>query len=201
MRERWAVPRLWPGETVAVFATGPSLTEEDVEYCRGRTRVISVNDSVFLAPWADMFYSGDAGWLKHYKAKINGFAGLKVTCCETVQFDDVLWLPRTGYEGFEPSPAGVRTGGNSAYQAAHIAVHAGAKRVLLLGCDMKKTGGKAHYFGDHPAGLNKPSPFASFIKSFEGLAPILKGMNIEVINCTPGSALTCFPIRRLEDVL
>ena len=48
------VPRAWTGETVAILATGPSLTVPDDAAVRGRVRTIAVNDAVTIAPWADV---------------------------------------------------------------------------------------------------------------------------------------------------
>jgi len=36
---------------------------------------------------------------------------------------------------------------------------------------------------------------------FPTLQPALTERGIEVINCTPGSALTCFPMGNLDEVL
>jgi len=45
-----SVPRLWPGETFVCLASGPSLTQADVDYCRGKARVIAIKDVLHLAP-------------------------------------------------------------------------------------------------------------------------------------------------------
>lgn len=78
----------------------------------------------------------------------------------------------------------------------------GAKRVILLGYDMAAHG-KKHFFGDHPSGLANPTEhlFDAWRKNFETTLPDLARAGVEVINCTPGSALTCFPMKRLEEVL
>ena len=50
------------GRPCVVVASGPSLTAEDVDYCRERAAVIVVNDNYKLAPWADVLYAADPEW-------------------------------------------------------------------------------------------------------------------------------------------
>lgn len=86
---------------------------------------------------------------------------------------------------------GLPRGGNSGYQAVNLAYQLGAKTILLLGFDMKGT----HYFGNHPDGLVQDSPFHNFIESFKTIT------EVEIINCSPDSALTCFPYMRIQDAI
>ena len=93
----------------------------------------------------------------------------------------------------------IRYGSNSGYQAVNLVYWFGATRILLIGYDMGCTGGKTHYFGDHPEGLQVRSPFGSFIQSFRTIDP--KRYGIEIINCTPVSNLDCFPRMELTEAL
>lgn len=92
----------------------------------------------------------------------------------------------------------VHWGGNSGYQAINLAYLWGARRVVLLGYDMKKTDGKSHWFGDHPKGLSGNSPYSTWVQKFDRLAADLKAEGVEVINATLETALTCFPRRSIE---
>jgi hypothetical protein len=158
-----------------------------------RLASIAVNSSFQLAPWADMLYGADAGWWRHHSQTALKLAGIKVTAQDSCEFRAVHLLKNTGSAGFDPNPANIRTGGNSGYQAIHVAIHAGASRILLLGFDMR--GG--HWHGDHPEPLTNPGPaeFARWIDRFDAL----NGRGPEIINCTPGSALRCFPFAPLEN--
>jgi hypothetical protein len=40
-----SAPRLWPDSTVAILATGPSLTKADCDYLRGKCHVVAINDA------------------------------------------------------------------------------------------------------------------------------------------------------------
>lgn len=161
-------------------------------------RVIVVNNTYELAPWADLLYAADGKWWEvNHKATLK-FYGLKVTCTP-VPFDDVLQLRDTGRDGFDPDPSCVRTGGNSGYQAVHVAAHLGAARILLCGFDMH--GGHWHERHKDPLREHGEGIYARWIQRFETLAPPLKERGVEVINCTPGSALHVWPHETLESAL
>lgn len=192
----WSVPRLWPGRTAAILASGPSMSQAVADQVRAAAiPAIAVNDTYRLAPWADMLYAADEAWWAVHPTALD-FAGLKVS---VGTFNGVHRLRHTGVAGFDPDPACVRTGSNSGYQAVHIAVQAGAARILLCGFDMRGE----HWFGRHPAGLanSNEALFAKFRKHFAELAPLLPGLGVEIVNCTPGSALACFPTSTLDQQL
>ena len=89
--------------------------------------------------------------------------------------------------------------GNSGAGAIALAAKAGASRVILLGYDCEKSGGKVHWHGDHPAGLGNAGSMPKWPEQFKRLAASLSG--VEVINCSRATALTAFPRGKLESVL
>ncbi len=190
----YRVPRLWPGRTVAVLATGPSMSQEVADQVRGLP-CIAVSDAVRLAPWASILYSADRRWWQA-NPDAQEFGGVKL--CAQAGVEGVEHMVHSGSEGFDPSPSRVRTGGNSGYQAVHVAIHTGAARILLLGFDMHGT----HYFGPHtrrapdgtPLRNTHPDAFTRWARRFSGLA----GCGAQIINCTPGSAITAFPFSSIE---
>lgn len=202
------VPRLWPGGTVVCLATGPSLTQDDCDYVRGRAHVIAVNDAHRLAPWADMLYSSDRRWWAHYKA-VPSFEGLRYGIGTSPRLDNqvrgypqIQVLKNTGYDGLELKPHGLRNGRNSGFAAVNLAVHTGAVRIVLLGYNMSYLGGKAHFFGNHPSRLEQTEArYPSFRRLFATMVDPLKTLGVDVINCTEQTSLTAFPRRRLRDVL
>lgn len=169
--------------TFAVLATGPSLSQEIVDKVRGRCGAIAVSDAYKLAPWADALVSQDKAWWRHHMEALE-FAGRKF-----------IGVPPDQIRGVEHA-AGVISGCNSGLLGCHVAVTVfKATRLLLLGLDLQGS----HFFGFHPPGLKntKPERFAVMRKQFEQWPH--KG--VEVINCTPGSSLTCFPMATLEESL
>lgn len=192
------VPKLWPGSTVAILAGGPSLTQADVDFCRGRARVIAIKDAIQLAPWADVLYACDAKWWRHY-AKGLTFTGPRYSL-ETESEPWASVLRNTGEMGLEIDPTGLRTGRNSGYQAINLAVHLGATRIVLLGYDMRPVNGKDHWFGPRPPSYwTLTPPYKNFLELFPSIVAPLQTLGVEVLNATPGSALTLFPAVRLED--
>jgi len=195
------VPRLWAGETVVCIGGGPSLTPADVQAVRGRARVIAINDAYRLAPWADVLYAADAKWWNWYQG-VSLFTGPKysISSRETVTWPDVQTLQNTGPVGLEIEPTGLRAGFNGGYQAINLAVHFGAKRIVLLGYDMTLgPAGEGHWFGDHPDG--KVSPYAQMREAFNTLIEPLAEIGVEVVNCSRRTALTAFPRMSLEEAI
>lgn len=194
---RATVPRMCPGGTVVCLGTGPSLTQDDVDYVRGKATVIAINDAFRLAPWAEVMYACDAKfWYWHWHKGAREFAGLKFALdAGARRYPGVTVLRKTGETGLESDPSGVRAGRNSGYQAIGVAVHMGASKVVLLGYDMHGD----HYFGQHPDS-SKP-PFVVCLQRFATLVEPLKAAGVSIVNCTPKTALTCFPCAPLRETL
>jgi hypothetical protein len=203
-----SAPRLWPDSTVAILATGPSLTKADCDYLRGKCHVVAINDAWKLAPWAEVLYSSDRRWWNYYKG-VPEFKGLKFGIGSGVgkanafgKINGITVLRNSGHNGLQNKPDGLMNGRNSGYAAINLARHFGANRILLLGYNMSYRGGKAHFFGDHPAGLPQSSGlYPGFRRSFESLVEPLKKLGIDVINCTPHTSLTAFRQGVLREVL
>ena len=60
--------------------------------------------------------------------------------------------------------------------------------------------GKSHFFGDHPEGLYRNPNFTRFDKNFVEAAGDLPG-GVEIVNATPGTAMTAFPVMELEEAI
>ena len=187
-----------------VIASGPSLTPEDVEYCRGMAKVYVVNDCHRLAPWADALYACDAEWWD-FHAGAAEFPGEKYTINQEAAAKWKLNLIRHNwFEAFLAENNTIALGAhgkNSGFQAMCLAAMHGHEKIILLGFDMGHTGGKSHWFGDHPSPLIKNPDFKRWIRSFNAAAPIMRGQGFEVINASRASALDCFKKMDLESAL
>jgi hypothetical protein len=185
----WAIPRAFPGGTVVVMASGPSMSSSVAAKVRDSgLPAIVVKDAFLVAPWAWLLYGAEWEFWKKRPAALQ-FKGLKVS----VESNEVgvHLLRNTGIDGFDEDPRNIRTGNNSGYQATHCAIHAGAARVLLTGFDMR--GG--HFNGRPDGPLRR-----DWITRFAGLQEIMRG-RVDIINCTPDSALQCFPFVSLDEAL
>jgi hypothetical protein len=205
----WTIEREWDGETAAILASGPSMTREQAEAVR-HLKTIAVNNQGIdtmsdrklvpaFAPWADILYAADAKWWKFNRSALE-FAGRKVTI-RTSQYDEVYALKQSPELVYDPRPTHIVSGGNSSYQAVQIAAKLGAKRILLLGVDMTVHRNRLHWFGNHPHELHTVPLFKSWIKAFGRMAPVLERMGVEVVNCSPITALECFRRAPLESAL
>lgn len=187
----WTVPQMWAGQTVAILASGPSMSQAVADQVRCLP-TIAINTTYRLAPLATMLYAADPEWWQAHPDALR-FGGLKVSVSDV---KGVMRLRNSGNTGFDPDPSALRTGGNSGYQALHIAAHAGAARVLLCGYNM----GGEHWHGPHPQGLRATAQevYARWLERFDSLAPILAKRGVDVVNVTPNSALKCFRTSTLD---
>jgi len=166
--------------TFAILATGPSMSQALADLVQSCPWVsaIAVSDAWRLAPWAAALVSADrAWWMAHPEAR--QFAGRRVAGvtapgCETLA---------------------IGSGSSSGLIACHLAVAMGARRILLLGFDMHG----AHFFGAHPEPLKNTTPqrFDVFRRQFARFHPA----GVEILNCTPGSSLTAYPMASLQEAM
>jgi hypothetical protein len=73
---------------------------------------------------------------------------------ETVKAYGVRVVEGKPGDTFSTNPAVIHYGNNSGFQAVNFALLSGARRVVMVGFDMKGT----HFFGDHPKGLKRGDP-------------------------------------------
>ncbi|MBS0330767.1 MAG: DUF115 domain-containing protein [Proteobacteria bacterium] len=194
----------WRGHTAVVVASGPSLTDEQITLIEHSVVfTIAVNNSYAKLQHPDVVYACDYLWwkLNHMKAKQNIPRRQLWTqdraAAEQFQLSHIQWEGKDGL-----GKRGLRVNGNSGAGAINLAYHFGARRILLVGMDMKPgPNGEKHWHPDHPKPLVQGQQFEEWRKKMGVLAADLKTEGVEVINCTPGSALTCFPMGDLEQEL
>ena len=204
---------IWPGRTAVLIASGPSLTAAQVEalagpHAFGDIVVAGVNDAYRICPFLDLLYAADDRWWFAHgveaRAKIRAAYvpgdGNEPPGPHIDRFD-LVPIPGRHEGGISPSDEFVHLGQHSGFQLLNIAVNAGVRRVLLLGYDYRIGAAGRHWFGDHPDGLNRDSPYDRFRYELEYAAPGIAARGVEVVNCSPGSALTCFPRADILDVL
>lgn len=183
--------------TAICIASGPSLTQEDVDFCRGKGKVYVVKECKDLAPWADVLYAADGDWWE----RENGcpdFTGDKWTvhpeAAKKYGLKCIDYKPQDTWS-FEQD--WIATGGNSGFQALNLAVLHGASRVVLLGYDMGFVKNKHWWTGkkDRPI---RCSNYQEWIEKFNKAAPLIP---VPVLNASRLSNLKCFPRVKIMDVL
>lgn len=165
-----------------VLAPGPSASAELAARIQ-HLPVVAVGCAFELAPWAQIIAASDAAWWRSYPVAMASKAA-KFTMgtkrdVEQVRIDALGAVVNSGVLGLE------------------CAARAGAKRILLLGADMHGT----HFFGAYTNGLRNTAPHQRMqhMKQYETWGKLNRG--VQVLNCTPGSALNCFPKADLDACL
>jgi hypothetical protein len=144
---------------------------------RTNDKVYSFHDAIYRLWW----FSGSPDFINH---------------------PQVHALRLTGQRGHEPETDALRHGSNSGYQAVELAVKLGAKRIVLLGYDMRvEPGGRSHWHDEPRASDFADVAARSMLPHFATLVEPLAKLGVEVVNATPGSALECWPKMSLEDAL
>lgn len=188
----------WAGETIVIVASGPTAKDVPLDLAKGHARVIAINDSWRLCPWADILYACDIAWWTAHKG-CPEFAGLKVSIdIGTSAFplwnvrrlvctrrDDRMEFDNLGTVGW---------GGNSGFNAYNLAVQLAPSKIILVGYDMQLRDG-LHWHGAHGLGLYNPKAgnVERWRRCVDTPAKMVADRGIKVINCSPTSALRNYP--------
>ena len=180
-----------------IIASGPSLTQEQVDACRGKGKIYAVNNAYQLAPWADVLYACDHEWWDKYRPE---FAGEKWSINEHAARDfGVKLIGKNQKSLFSTEKGVIATGFNSGFQALNLAYEQGFRKAILLGFDYRDGGN--HFFGRHPGSLDKSPGMHRWIQHMHDAAPIMAAAGYQVINATPGSAIKCFSMMDISEAL
>lgn len=188
---------------MVLLGDGPSLTQADVDACRGLARVLAMNYSFRLAPWADVLWSYHTRGLVQTSGVDPATYQGRIFSAEPVP-DHTAWplLRLTGPDGLELDPTGLRHGNNSGYSAINLAVHLGARRIVLLGYDCSAAPDGRFNFAkpaDDPS--RKAYGFAAWRRWYGTLPGPLHAAGVEVLNASRETALECFPRVSLQQAL
>jgi hypothetical protein len=201
----------WKGSEVVCIASGPSLSAEDCcavsrwRSASSNRRIIVVNTSYLLVPRADVLYGCDRNWWAHQTREVDsgrwpGFSGERWSISkEAAEEFGVRLVPHQLGEGL--STECIHAGGNGGYQAVQLAALFGASKIILLGYDLKRTMGRSHWHGDHPAPLKDPQSLEDWARRLDRLVPRLVGWGIDLLNASRETALKRFPRISLEEAL
>jgi len=196
----------WEGQTVALIASGPSAKKVNVAALEGRAKVLTINESYQLCPFADALYACDAAWWK-LRLGVKEFHGLKISqdreACKL--YPDVKRVIVDRYSNVLQleEPGRVGAGGNSGFQALNLAVQFGANKIILVGYDMRVDLGE-HWHKRHPLPLSNPHPNDNIPRwrtSIDGAAGLLRQLGVNVYNCSSVSLLRSYPKVTIEEAL
>lgn len=190
-----------------IVASGPSASAAAVGRF-GSLPTIAVNDAWRISPSAWITYAADFEWWNTYSPAVRaGHPGRRATCdarCKTLlrpADHELEFYAVEKRQGLSKQKGILAAGGElgfSGAQAINLAYLEGFRTLILLGFDM---GAKTHFFGDHPPGLNRDTPWAMMIKGFCGMAKALSDEGVRVINASPDSAIPYWPRKSVDEVL
>lgn len=196
----------WQGETIAIIASGPTAKKAGVDQLRDKVRVIAINESWQLCPWADVLYACDGQWWRVHDG-VKKFHGLKL--CPDKEACNLYQLRKTEITHIHSDkiamevPGHVGAGGNSGFQCLNLAAQFGGKRILLVGYDMRVDLGE-HWHPRYQMPLSNPHPndnLPRWRRAIDGAHGPLEDLGIQVINCSAVSLLKKYQKMTLAEAL
>jgi len=203
--------------TVVCIGTGPSLKPEQIEIARKKGyRLFGCNNVYQDVPDLEVLYGCNEAWWDTYWEDVRSHSCEKwTTNIDAANRYRINWIAERFGFGLCEEDNIIHHGHGSGYSLVSLAHKLGATRILLLGYDLRYApdyDGKTrqigsvprHYFGEYPSNLQHwPS-----VKVENGVHVELvhlyrtidmQGL-VEIINCTPGSALEgVIPSMNIED--
>lgn len=182
------------GETIHILGGGPSLAGLDKARL-GADVVIAVNNAgLDVMPEAHVLLVMDRRWFDWNRDRLH-LNRSPVCFVRQNQFPKVWELKATACAFDHDKHAdlshtrGMLAGACGGAAAINLAFLMGATRIVLHGFDMRP----GNYHADHRVETPDHLYRDVFIPSLERMAAALPP-RVEVVNATPGSALTCFPM-------
>ena len=192
---------IWQGQTVYLIGGGPSLKGFEWNRLNGK-KTIAINKALKFYPNADAVYWTDGRVYTWFEKEINNFKGLKYTIRPKAYSTEVNLLRRGKKFGLETANDRLAHGNNSGYAAINLAIHLGAKRIILLGYDMGSTSEGSHFHDGYPVNATSAKIYKDqFLPGFDILKNEIKGKKIQIFNACPTSNLKAFPIITIEEAL
>ncbi len=171
--------------------------------------VIGVNMAYQLGSWIDFCFFGDDAWFDQHRKQLRQFRGIKVSCA--ISFDKpshrnaqekIKYTPKnkSRSHGISETPNTVCWNDNSGAAAISLAYHLGARKIVLVGFDMKHNEtGNSHWHNEYQ--VTKPAVFPRHLRGFPGIALDAERLGVKIINASPDSAIDAFSKCSVEDVL
>lgn len=191
----------WSGQTVVIVASGPSAKDVPLAIGRNHARFLAVKDGWRLCTWADALYGCDDHWWKAYDY-LPEFAGLRLAYYpQTLAVFAERGWPALKVDVRPDTPrllfdrvGEVGWGGHSGFHAINLAIQFGARRLVLVGYDLRVDKGR-HFFGAHPYPGDRPSASNTerWRQTLDGEAAVIAARGVKVFNVSPVSSLTAYP--------
>lgn len=197
------IPSKYPNKNFIVCASGPSLTQEIADIINRHKNdyiVVGVNDTYKIINVLDEHYAADDRWWEYWGddfrkkyPNLSSWSSSKIGQkynCNLIEVKEFYGLSLTNQY--------IHSGQNSGFQALNLSYLMGAKKIILVGYDMRPNYGKTHFFGSHPPELEVKSPYDIFCLNFYKIQPEIKKI---IFNSSKNSSLKCFEYIDLKELL
>jgi len=206
--EYYQVPRVYEDKTVFVIGGGPSLNHMNLKPIHDRP-VVGCNNAYELGTWVDWIIFADKRWWGWNYEKVERWQNRdRVICLVPQLLDDQQRWPflkfvrrdeaRFGLSVEQDTICWNRGCGGAAINLAYLL---GARRIVLLGFDMRMVEGK-HNWHDNHKHEERPKIYQnSMVPFLKPMSDAMKVTGLQIVNCTPKSALNVFTLESLDVVL
>jgi len=197
--------------TIACIATGPSLSLEQIQSARNKGfRLFGCNNVYRVAPDLELLYACNLNWWETYWAEVSKLPFEKwTTNAEAANTYRLNWIAERDGLGLCEESNVIHHGHGSGFSLVSMAHKKGASRIVLLGYDLHYStdyNGRARYPGSTPRHSTLLLPTGEYPKELQHWPSVAvkdgvhhhlvklydlvqqQGL-VELINCTPGSAL------------
>jgi hypothetical protein len=174
------------------------------------------NDAFLVAPDAQLLHACNWQWWDARWEQVKDLPCEKwTTRKESAEKYGINYIGEVNERGLSRDPSILHHGHSSGYQLVGMAYRAGFERIVLLGYDLRYApdydgrnrqigSGPRHFFGEYQRELQHwPSVqvnggvHTELVDLYRSVAE--QGL-VEIINCTPDSALDCFPRRSIGEI-
>lgn len=198
------------GQEVFIVGGGYSVEHVNKDFLQDKI-VVGINDAYEFLPNAAALYWCDNSWVARHmhilkdhpcQLRFNAAPHYRVHIEKDIDAcGGATALYLTGNMGFDPDPNCVK-GNNGGTHALNLVINMGAKRINLIGFDMRDDPlrpGKTHYHDNHIV-TSRVSVYKNFIAAMQDLYKEVRRLRIDVdiVNCSPTSALQCFRKDRIK---
>lgn len=203
----WPVPPAWAGQTAYIVGGGPSVADLDLAVLRGR-RTIAINSSCFKVPFADYLIFADPEWWDGNKDMLSDWSDRVVAVSSKARDHGPIALKRLRRtapdNGLPAARDSVPLDRTTTTAAIGMAVHLGARRIVLIGIDQcRAPDGRCHHHAPHRHLKNKPGngSWDAQMPQLRALAAPLAAAGVEVLNCSPTSRIDWWPKVTLAEAI
>lgn len=224
-----AVTPAWAGKAAVCIATGPSLTEAQLQLVRAaraadQVRVITVNDAYLVAPFADVLYYADEKWRQWHMGGVErawpwrrfsaaevqaAFAAFRGQRCSVMRRTNKKGAVVDGRIHADTEYLRIVASDGLSLEPAGLAGgmnsgHQALNIAVLSGANPVLLLGYDARRGKatHAFGEHPDKtqpPYGGMRRAMNSTQPALRKLGVRVLNCTPGSAIECFERRSLEE--